>query len=200
VFTDDERNNEFALSFLVPEGREVIWKQIKMFQLQNQIDIPQPTVDDLPKLNPFIRKYSSSTSSGTFLYQRLMKNNYFDQFLVLPREILGLEEDSNSIEKYGAPLSIVPFPFAYSTISLASFLESVKLEPLSPFQKQSLSFLFSAIRDLFLMNDASINNYLFSLENDRLKKVIDCLEYDESIDTRIPHNRFIRENVRFYQV
>jgi hypothetical protein len=200
VFTDEERNNEFALSFLVPEGRETIWKQIKMFQLQTHIDIPQPVLKDLPKLNAFIRKYSTSSSSKAILYQKLMKNNYFDQFLSLIMDILEKKQEVKTNGVCGAPHSNVPYPSSYSIISLSSFINIKKTKPLSEFQKESLSQLFSTIRDLFLMNDLNITSYLLSLENDRVKKVIDCLQYDESVGVRIPHNQYIEENIRFFQV
>jgi hypothetical protein len=166
VFSDEERNNEFALSFLVPEGREYIWKQIKMFQLENYSDIPKPTLKDLSKLNGFIKRYSAP-SSRAVLNQHILRDEFFDQLINLPNDILK------------------------STEILPSLTFS---------QKQSFSALFAVIGDLFLINDVNITRFLLSMEKDRVKKVIDCLQYDETIDRCMQHNFFIENDVKHNKV
>jgi hypothetical protein len=174
VFTDEEKGNEYALSFLIPEGREYIWKQIKIFHLQNNADVPKPTLRDLSKLSAFVKKCASSAGRISFS-QLILKEDFFDQLLSIPKEILNM-------------------------VPVLSSNESSDVSLLSSTQKMHFSLLFGIIRDLILANDVGVINFLFSVEKDRIKRVIDCLQYDESIDTRIDHNLFIEKNVKLHMV
>jgi hypothetical protein len=180
VFTDEEQNNEFALSFLIPEGRELMWKQIKSLQLCNCIEIPKPVLMDLQKFNDFIKKYSSTSAVTTTLRQIILKDDFIDKILALPEEILNLTpEEIKTVSVNCSPFDLVP---------------------LTLIQKQYFVQLFSAIKDLFLINDPEITTFLFSMEKQRIKGVIECLQYDEMIDKRIFHNCFIENNVKYSMV